>query len=176
MMASRPDCALACPTQADLEAFRRAGIDIMALATPAAMQIARGHAAHDGLFEPEPCGDQWLAFREHGADDIVFWHRRTDRLASWSGRAFALGEDIIDQPQTYSFDCALNIFADPIDWLRARRDGIVVLPTQWPFAFDRLRDVPRVAVAEPLLAVYRRHMKPAHLPELLVIPERRAAA
>ena len=176
MMASRPSCPLACPSQADLDAFRRAGVDMMALATPSAMQVARGHAAHDGLFEPDPCGDQWFAFGEFGADDVVFWHRPTGRLASWSGRVFALGQEIIGEAATYSFDCALNVFADPIDWLRSGRDGIVVLPNGWPTAFDRLRDCPRIAIAESLLPLYRRHMKPARTPELFIIPEQRSAA
>ena len=176
MMASRPNCPLACPSQADLDAFRRAGVDIMALATPSAMQVARGHVAHDGLFEPDPCGDQWFAFGEFGADDVVFWHRQTGRLASWSGRVFALGQEIIGEAATYSFDCNLNVFADPLDWLRSKRDGIVILPKGWPKTFDRLRDAPRVAIAEQLLPLYRRHMHPGRLPEIFVISERRRAA
>jgi hypothetical protein len=43
-------------------------------------------------------------------------------------------------------------------------------------AFDRLRDCPRIAVAEHLLPLYRRHMQPASMPELLIIPEQRRAA
>ena len=148
----------------------------MALATPSAMRTAAGDVAHDGLFEHDAAGDVWFAFGEFNADDVVFWHRQTGSLASWLGRVFALGEEIIDEAATYSFDCALNIFHDPMDWLRARRDGIVVLPHRWPVAFDRLRDCPRIAIAESLLPLYRRHMKPARIPELLVIPELRRAA
>ena len=176
MMASRPGCPLACPSQADLDWFRRTGIDAMTLATPTAMQVTRGFVAHDGLFEHDAAGDVWFAFDEFTADDVVFWHRHTGRLASWSGRVFALGQVIIEEPATYSFDCALNIFADPMDWLRSRRDGIVVLPNRWSAAFDRLRDCPRIAIAENLLPLYRHHMKPAWIPELLVIPEMRRAA
>lgn len=174
MMASRPDYRLACPTQAELDAFQRLGIDIMALATPVAMQVAVGSIAANGLFEPEGDGARWFAFPEIEADDIVFWHRTSGQMASWCGRVFALGEEIIGEPATYSFDCALNIFDSPLDWLRAKRDGIVVL--DWERAFDRLRDCPRIAIAEGLLSRYRQHMKPAHLPELLVIPSRRSAA
>ena len=46
-------------------------------------------------------------------------------------------------PSTFAFDCGLNIFASPIDWLRARRDGICVI--DWTRAFERLRDAPRIA-------------------------------
>ncbi len=175
-MVSRPDCHLSCPDQADLDWFRRAGIDIMALATPSAMQVARGNAVHDGLFEHDDGGDVWFAFEEFGADDIVFWHRRSGRLATWSGRVFALGEEIIGEASTYSFDCALNVFEDPIGWLRSGRDGIVIVPHRWPMAFDRLRDRPRIAIAESLLPFYRRHMKPARVPELFIIPGKRSAA
>lgn len=176
MMASRPECPLDCPSQAALDAFRQGGVDIMALATPSAMQIARGYVAHDGLFEPDAGGDEWLAFRDNRADDIVFWRRETGALVSWSGRVFALGQDVIDEATTYSFDCALNVFFDPLDWLRSRRDGIVVLPNAWPKAFDRLRDCPRIALAESMLPLYRRHMQPARLPELFIIPDQRRAA
>jgi hypothetical protein len=176
MMAARQNCPLAPPSQADLDGFRRAGVDVLTLTTPIAMKVAVGNRAQDGLFDADSGGDNWFAFEDLSTDDIVFWHRRTAGLTSWSGRAFALGEGLIDQAATYSFDCALNIFADPLDWLRAKRDGIVVLPNQWPLAFDRLRDAPRIAIAERMLPTYRRHMRPARLPQLFVIQDRRSAA
>lgn len=169
-------CPLACPSQLELDAFRRAGVDIMALATPIAMKVAVGSVAHDCRFEPDAIGQCWFAFEEPRVDDVVFWHWDKGQTATWSGRAFALGEEIIGDAATYSFDCALNVFADPLTWLQANRDGIVVLPGQWPLAFDRLRDAPRVALAEKLLPIYRRHMRPHHTPELSIIPERRRAA
>lgn len=176
MRASREDCPLACPSQSDLNTLQRLGIDIMALATPVAMQVAHGNCAEDGLFEADPSGARWYAFQEFAVGDIVFWHYPSGRLVSWCGRAFALGEDVIGEPATYSFDCALNIYDSPIDWLLSRRDGIVILPREWPTAFDRLRDCPRIALAERLLPVYRSHMKPRRLPELSIIPELRRAA
>lgn len=175
MKAARMLPRFVCPTQSELDWLLRAGVDIMTLATPRPMQIAVGRLAHDGLFEPDNSGDRWLAFEEGYVDDIVFWQPRLRRLATWSGRAFALGEHLIDSPATYAFDCNLNIFADPLDWLRAKRDGIVVLPGRWPLAFERLRDAPRIAIAEALLPTYRRHMRPGHLPELFVMPDMRGA-
>ena len=132
----------------------------MSLAQPLAMKVALGHIAPDGRFEPDIRRDRWFVFDEAEADDMVFWQRQTGRLTTWSGRAFALGQAAIDEAATYSFDCSLNIFDDPLDWLRSRRDGIVVL--DWTRAFDRLRDAPRIALAESLLPLYRRHMRPAH--------------
>ena len=174
MMVSRPNCPLSCPSQADLDVLLRDGVDIMSVATPLPMQVAFGAVAHDGLFDPEINGSRWFAFEEPDADDIILWRRQPDQTASWNGHAFALGQGMIDAAATYVFDCALNIFASPLDWLRARRDGIVVL--DWTRAFDRLRDAPRIAIAEELLPLYRRHMKPARMPELFVVPSRRRAA
>ena len=149
MMASRPSCPLSCPSQADLDALARAGVTVMALIRPEPMQIARGHMAHDALFESHPSGDRWYAFPVSAADDIVFWQKETGKIAIWTGRAFALGEEIIWDASTYSFDCALNIFSDPLDWLRARRDGIVVL--DW---YLRFRSAPRC----PTDRCHRRHL------------------
>jgi hypothetical protein len=42
--------------------------------------------------------------------------------------------------------------------------------------FDRLRDAPRIALAESLLPLYRRHMKPTRTPELFIISDKRKAA
>jgi hypothetical protein len=80
----------------------------------------------------------------------------------------------MDDASTYAFDCALNIFSSPLDWLRAERDGIVVI--DWSRAFDRLRDAPRITIAEELLPLYRRQMKPRSMPELFVIQAERRAA
>lgn len=176
MMASRPTCPLLCPTQSELNLFLCAGFDIFALAKPLAMKVAIGYVARDGCFEPDPHGERWFAFEQHDADDIVFWHQPTARFATWTGRAFALGQAIIDLPETYAFDCALNIFDNPMDWLRTHRDGIVVLPLRWALAFDRLRDCPRIAIAEPLVPIYRRWMKPGHMPELSVLRSTAKAA
>jgi len=167
----RAEVWLDVPSQAQLDWLRRSGIDVMALIKPSILMATSGSRAPDGIFDYEPHGPKWLAFEED--DDAVFWQPRTGDLATYGGRVFALGQDIIDLPETYSFDCALNLFASPLQWLQAKRDGIVVI--DWTSAFDRLRDVPRIAVAEGLLLQYRRHMRPRHMPELYVIPRSIAA-
>ncbi len=55
------------------------------------------------------------------------------------GLRLCLGEALILNPGTTAFDRWLNIFADPLAWLRASRNGIVVL--RWEWAFEQLRDV-----------------------------------
>ena len=106
------------------------------------------------------------SFYEEQSDDVVFWNPKTEDTATWRGRAFALGEDNITDPGSYSFDKSLDIHGSPWGWLQDRARGIYII--DWPQAFDRLRDVPRLAVAEPLLGLYQNHMRPK-LPELFVL-------
>lgn len=137
------------------------------------MRVVRGVRAADGYFDLDPEGDGFIAFDE--GDDYVFWSPVSGELATWHGRAFALGEDNIINAGTYAFDNYLTIHPSPIEWLRDRCRGIVVL--NWNLAFDMLRDAPRIAVSEELLPIYRQHMKPRHTPELAVLAsDRRLAA
>ena len=139
---------------------------------PTSTWTATGICAEDGRFE-EGEGRPFLMFEEEY--DFVFWQPRTGELATEMGRSFALGEELIDNPGTTALDQWLNIFADPLQWLQHERNGIVVL--NWGDAFERLRDVTRIAVAETILSTYQKHMKPKHMPRLAVLPksETRAA-
>jgi hypothetical protein len=151
--------------RADLQGLLACGVPMNALIEPRSVRVAHGALCSDGLFEYAPGADLWFAFEE--TDDWVFWRPGHSRLTTYCGRAFALGEEVVSNAGTYAFDCRLNIFASPLEWLRAGRDGIVVV--DWTRAFDRLRDAPRIAIEEELLPLYRRFMKPARLPELFVI-------
>lgn len=157
--------------QPHLDWLRKHDVPLHALLWPEPMRWAAGTIAKDGRFE-EGEGEEHLVFPE--PEDVVFWRPGTDTLGTWHRRIFALGAEAIDNPGTFALDGNLNIFPSPLQWLQAKRDGIVVL--DWSLAFDRLRDCPRVAVAESLLPQYRRHMQPARLPKIFVISERRAAA
>ncbi|WP_095087624.1 hypothetical protein [Mesorhizobium sophorae] len=160
------------PHQCHIDWLIKNGVTTMAMVNPEAMLLAQGERAPDGRFEPEENGMFWFVFEE--LDDVVFWHPRSNRLATLDGRAFALGQDAIWNASTYSFDGHLNIFSDPLDWLRAKRDGCVVL--DWTRAFDRLAGAPRVSVDEKVLFLYRRHMHPPQLPELYVLQTNGRAA
>jgi hypothetical protein len=60
--------------------------------------------------------------------DLVAWHQSTGKFASWHGNTFCLGDlDQISNPATYFMEGALRIHANPLDWLRANREGIVIL-------------------------------------------------
>lgn len=172
MMAALPALELCLPTQEELDWILAQDVSTTALVRPLAMKVAAGDLGQDGHFEADDSGPRWLAFQQE--HDLVLWQPRRRLLVAEWRRSFALGEDIVDNPGTYAFDCNLNIFAEPLEWLRANRDGIVII--DWSRAFDRLRDVPRIAIAETLLPTYRRFMKPGRMPELLVIPDRRRSA
>ncbi len=144
-----------------------------AIIKPTPIMTAKGSKAHDGIFEEAFDGLPWLAFEEDA--DLVYWRPKTGELATECGRTFALGQDLASNPYICGMGTWLNIYADPISWLRNDRSGLVIL--RWEWCFEFLRDVARIAVEEPLLAKYRKHMRPPHLPELAVLPsERRAAA
>ncbi|CAK7257255.1 MULTISPECIES: hypothetical protein [unclassified Shinella] len=151
----------------------RQGVDALRLAEMLPIRSAKGRRAVNGYFEEGGAGRSFLVFEE--AEDLIFWQPETGELATWNNRAFALGEAAIDNAATYAFGANLNILPDPLTWMRSGRDGIVVL--DWRFAFDKLRDVPRIAVAEQLLPTYRKFMKPRRMPSVSVIPakERMAA-
>lgn len=142
------------------------GVSPSAIFHPTPIMTCRGKRAQDGRFDEDPEGPYWLAFLEEY--DRVFWQPRTREAATEIGRSFALGEEQIGNVATTAFNRYLNIYADPLQWLQNERHGIVVL--RWQFAFDRLRDVPRVAISSSLLTTYNRMMKPLHMPKLAVLP------
>ncbi|MEX0406767.1 hypothetical protein ABGN05_13930 [Aquibium sp. LZ166] len=172
MMSSRSEIPLEGLKQTEIDWLVRQGVTVPAMVKRTTIRSTTGVKAADGRFEFEEAGDRWLAFEQE--DDVIFWQPRVGAVATYAGRDFALGEDVLDDAATYAFDYSLNILADPLDWLRANRNGIVVL--DWSRAFDRLRDAPRIALAEQLLPLYRRHMKPLRMPDLMIIPDRRRAA
>jgi hypothetical protein len=171
MMARREFPTLLPLRQAAIDWLLSRGITPAAIGNPTAIMQAKGARAPDGRFDPDDAGAQWLAFRE--STDAIFWRPNTSELAWDTGRAFCLGEDLIDSPATTAFGRYLSIFASPLAWLQHERKGIVVL--RWELAFDRLRDVQRIAVAEELLPADRKAMRP-RLPTLAVLPKAARAA
>ncbi len=81
--------------------------------------------------------------RQGDAWDMVAWCGRTGQLASWLGRAWAIGEDTIYRPRL-SDHGGLPIWRDPLRYLQANREGIVIVRPR--AALHYLVD------AEPLLA------------------------
>ncbi len=78
--------------------------------------------------------------------DLIAWQQSTGKFASWHGNTFCLGDlDQIANPATYFMDGALRVHTSPLEWLRAGREGIVILRRD--FAYAHLRFCPRVRVA-----------------------------
>jgi hypothetical protein len=79
----------------------------------------------------------------HLDDELIAWQPRTGELASWRGVAFALGENAIWNPASWFAGDALKVHRTPLDWLRANREGIVVVRPRLCYAM--LHHVPRIA-------------------------------
>ncbi len=90
-------------------------------------------------------------------EDLVAFDAR-GRVGRWLGRAVLLGEQMRFFPRVES--PALRVFADPWEWLRGERRGVVILDrgrARWRLAGDML------AVDEPALG--RRVRDTLRLPE-----------
>lgn len=56
--------------------------------------------------------------------DVVAWHPRTGRVATWLGRTGLLG---LEHACPATTDDPLIVFPDPLTWLAGRRRGVVVV-------------------------------------------------
>ena len=159
------DIQLSTLRQTQINWLLQKGVTPVSIIYPDAIFMARGRSDDRGFFEPTPDGEVWLAFREDY--DVVFYRPKTGEFAWETGRAFALNEEQIDNPATTAFGQHLKIFGNPIDWLRHNRDGAVIV--RWGDAFERLRDVPSIAIDQSLIEIYRRSMRPTQMPKLFVL-------
>ncbi|KQO94629.1 hypothetical protein ASF32_19140 [Methylobacterium sp. Leaf91] len=106
--------------------------------------------------------------------DIVAWHPRTGRLATWLGRTGLLG---LDDPCPATREDPLRVFADVSAWLAAGRRGVVVVDERLarPVLLDTAAiQAMDIAQAEAIEAMLRQ----VRLPSILVpaFPHERAAA
>lgn len=105
-------------------------IEVDALADP--YPIGATKVRFDGdTFDVDLDGVPALTFRakDHGeVIDLVAWSPRNGAIASWRGVGFCVGDvDDVFNPGTYALGSALRIHADPIAWLKADRQGIVIV-------------------------------------------------
>ncbi len=152
--------------------LRANGVPTSAIIEPEPVRICHGFRAPDGKFEPFPSGPVWFVFVEH--DDVIFWRPGTIETATWSGRAYALGESVIDNAATFALGFPLNVYENPLHWLQCKRDGIVII--NWDRTFDRLRYCPGIAVVESLREKLKRHLQPPHMPQIFVLRQQEEAA
>jgi hypothetical protein len=63
------------------------------------------------------------------AIDIVAWSTSLGKLATWLGRAWALGEETIRHPRLTDHE-GLQVHRTPVGWLKAQRKGICLVRPQ----------------------------------------------
>jgi hypothetical protein len=71
------------------------------------------------------------------AIDLAAWAPSMERLATWLGRAWAIDEFRLMRPRLAESE-ALPVHKSPLEWLRARRDGIVIIDgerARWQIAY-----------------------------------------
>lgn len=118
----------------DVDKLVRLGIPADALASPTPVRASYVHFSqsqfefdhHSQREEGEPAN---LVLSRNGwgeAIDLVAWCPSTGRLATWLGRAWALGEETIYQPRLTEHS-ALPVWRSPVGWLRAGRQGICLV-------------------------------------------------
>lgn len=149
--------------QAQADWLTLQGVPAEALMMPTPVGAAQVCFDDDGTFASSASGIGALTFRIQNVEgediDLAAWSPQTGELGSWYGRAFALGEDQIDNPASYFDGDALRIHADPWAWLRSGRDGICIIKPELIYAM--LRNVPRVSFADFEFAQeFERWLKP----------------
>jgi hypothetical protein len=142
------------PTTEELERLSAHGVPPDAMAEPWPIRSAR--MVLDGLygFDFNHDGESALIFKAEDRGepiDLVAWQPSTGKFVSWHGNTFCLGDlDQIDNPATYFMGGALRVHADPLGWLRAYREGIVILRRDLTHAY--LRNVRRLSFADTAYA------------------------
>jgi hypothetical protein len=129
----------------------RQGVSAAAILEPTPIGAAQVRFLDGGTFTVSGTdGTGALTFRVQNVDgddfDLVAWSPGAAQIGSWYGRAFALGQDWIDNPATYFAGDALRVHAGPLAWLKANRDGICIIKPELTYAM--LRSVPRVSFAD----------------------------
>jgi hypothetical protein len=170
--------------QSDLDHFAALGISGLDLANPD-MVLKAGIILDDGgntiVFEHHTDTDSGTdAFilpveGTFGIVDLIAFDPETGLLATWLGRAFAINEASIWEPNLDGDP--LPVWRDPVGWLKAKREGIVLLKPQQAYSYlDHLpgviaEDVQHGEELEKLLWTPRRKV-PVFLRDEI---ERRAA-
>jgi hypothetical protein len=155
------DFSCGTPTGKELLWLHQRGVSMAALTRPWIIGADRVRFDGKAGFDFDAAGDRALIFRCEDLGetiDLAAWS--DNRLATWRQTAFCLGD--VDQcfnPATWFGDDGLRIHADPLDWLRARRAGIVILKPELCWAY--LRNVPRVICQNEIIAArVHKHARP----------------
>ena len=123
------------------------GVTPDAIAKPRAIRVAKVRFWQT-TFDFDAVGERSLIFMEDR--DWVAWQPRTGALGCWRGVSFAINEDAIDNPATYFAGGTLKVHRTPLHWLKAGREGIVIVQHRYTYATLRL--VRRLAFADAVFA------------------------
>ena len=126
-----------------------------------------------GHYAPDPAGRPAIivAATEDGRIvDLAATGLASRRTATRSGVAAILGQDALERAVVHQ--ATLHLFRDPIEWLRHRCAGAVVL--DWRTAAFILADLPAIACTTELLAarVDKALRRPLRVPPLFVREDR----
>lgn len=150
--------------QNEIDRFGDLGVKAIDLSNPWSMQVDR--VAFYGDFfqfsdDDDVRGLQVITMGVMSLDgliDVVAWHPSTERLATWTGHGFALGEykigDHVGQGSP-----GLGVFRSPMSWLCAGCKGIVIV--RKTFAHIVLANVSVLIAEDESHGVELRQMLPA---------------
>jgi hypothetical protein len=151
------------PNELQTQWLTSKGVDFEALLKPWPIGATRVRF-EDGYFIPDEAGERVITivcFDSGVPIDIVAWQPKTDQLATYLGRAVFLGdEDDCFNPATWFGDDDLIVHTSPMDWLRANREGVVVIDQT--HAGEILRRVQSVRCSDDeMAATVHRWLSPA---------------
>ena len=163
------------PTEDEIRWLVAQGVSETAMLGPPPIRAAKVVFLDKQTFDFDAAGARVLLLTEE--HDLIAWKPDGRTLASWRGVAFALGEDAIGNPASYFMGDALWVHRDPLAWLKADREGIVIVQPRFTYAY--LRHTPRLAFSS---ATHARQVQAWLQPPkpkvkfLIKTPEERAAA
>jgi hypothetical protein len=118
----------------DVEAFVQSGVAAETLAVP--VPVRAGYVVFDALgFEFDHHTNTEAGVRAYlflitdhqsVARDVIAWAPKQKCLATWLGRAWALGEEQAFTPRMSEHQ-ALPVWRSPINWLQAGRKGVCLV-------------------------------------------------
>jgi hypothetical protein len=95
------------------------------------------------FFDFNPHGDPAAIFicrdEDGGVQDMAAWSPKDGRLAVWQGVVSMLGEENVLKPRLGE---PLTVFSSPREWLKADREGVVLI--------DALAALPKLYAASPI--------------------------
>lgn len=167
------------PNEAEVRWLLHQGLSEKALMTPTLIRAANVEFLNGGTFDFVASGERAFILVVDDNElmiDLVAWKPQRDAIATWRGAAFALGQDAIFNPASYFDGSALRVHRTPHEWLRAERDGIVIVQPRSTYAY--LRDA-RLSFADRAFAQKVKRWREPSMPRgqlLIEVPSERATA